>query len=146
MTNKKTRKQHQMSLGREVIVYGIVGIMALLAQDVCYILITKLPFARCNYSYCILIQNYLALIAMFIGNLIGMFISFIGHTNFTFKKKKSYKKFIKFAITSITGLSFNLSATYLLINILKLNSHIGLIPTFLAPIITYLISKFWVFK
>jgi putative flippase GtrA len=133
---------------KEVYIYGLVGMSALAIQDVFYILIMSFhDHIACSNFYCDQVKNHLAVIAMFLGNLSGMFVSYEGHNKFTFKKeKKCYKEFIKFSITSGIGLAFNLISTYFLINILHLDHKFGLIPTFIAPAITYTISKFWVFK
>jgi len=133
---------------KEVFIYGAVGIAALAIQDVFYILIMSFQHhIACSTFYCSQTIDHLAIIAMFLGNLAGMFVSYEGHNRFTFKKeKKCYKEFIKFSITSGIGLSFNLISTYFLINIMHLDHKFGLIPTFIAPAITYTISKFWVFR
>lgn len=132
----------------EIAIYGAVGLTALITQDLCYLLLMSMQkYLICKQNYCIQINKNLAMIAMFIGNMLGMLIAYEGHNKFTFKKnKKTYKEFIKFFITSIIGLSFNLVSTFLLINIMRLNHSVGLIPTLIAPIITFIISKFWVFK
>ena len=133
---------------KEVVIYGLVGLSALAVQDIFYIVTMSMQsHLTCETVYCNIFNSNLAIIAMFIGNLLGMFISYTGHNKFTFKKeKKCYKEFIKFSITSGIGLTFNLLSTYLLINVFHLNHTFGLIPTFIAPVITYSISKFWVFK
>ncbi len=133
---------------KEVYIYGAVGVAALAIQDLFYILIMYFQnHISCSSYYCNKIIEHLAIIAMFLGNMAGMFISYEGHNRFKFKKeKKCYREFIKFSITSGIGLSFNLISTYFLINIMHLAHTFGLIPTLIAPAITYTISKFWVFR
>ncbi len=133
---------------KEVVTYGLVGLSALAVQDIFYIITMSMQsHLTCETGYCNIFNSHLALVAMFIGNLLGLFVSYTGHNKFTFKKeKRCYKEFIKLSITSGIGLVFNLLCTYLLINMFQLNHNFGLIPTFIAPVITYSISKFWVFK
>jgi putative flippase GtrA len=141
-------KTIQYSSVKEIFIYGLVGIAALTIQDICYIAIIQTnKYMTCTFFLCQYFQTHIAVLAMLIGNIFGMFVSYEGHNKFTFKKeKKCYKEFIKFSITSAIGLCFNLISTYFLINIMHLDHQFGLIPTFIAPAITYSISKFWVFK
>lgn len=118
---------------REIIVYGIVGGSAWVSQTICYIILIN--------------SHASALFSMFIGNLSGMLVSYYGHVKFTFKKGKfSHSDFIRFIIASLIGLSINVLGVKIVVEWLNLNPHFGIIPTFLTPLITYLISKFWVFR
>lgn len=118
---------------REILIYGVVGISALIAQDIIFLL---------GPSF-----GVYPTVAMIVGNLVGMFISYYGHSKFTFQKSRySKREFIKFAITSMVGLVINAGSVRIITKVLMLDHTWGLLPTFITPIITFLISKFWAFR
>lgn len=130
--------QHVKRVGRkhirEVVIYGIVGLSALVIQDLIYWVLHK---------YYLIFPS----IAMIIGNIGGMLVAYTGHIKFTFKKHRFSKaEFSKFVITSMIGLCFNVLGVRVLTKIFLLAPKYGLLPTFIAPIITFLISKFWAFR
>lgn len=124
---------HQNQHMREVFIYGMVGISALVVQDIIYYFAPKF--------------GVYPTVAMIIGNFVGMFISYYGHSKFTFQKSSySKREFVKFAITSMIGLIINAGGVRIITKVLMLNHIWGLLPTFITPIVTFLISKFWAFR
>lgn len=119
---------------REVIVYGAVGGFSWVVQTICYVLFVHL--------------HVFPSIAMIIGSTAGMITSYFGHVRFTFQKthKFSHNEFVKFMITSIIGLVFNVLGVRVVTKILHLNPHYAIIPTIFTPALTFLISKFWAFR
>ncbi|MDD3266225.1 MAG: GtrA family protein [Burkholderiales bacterium] len=133
MIRKHVQRIQRNKHMREMFIYGLVGISALIMQDAIFLIGPKF--------------GIYPTIAMIIGNLVGMFISYYGHSKFTFRKSSySKREFIKFAITSIIGLIINASGVRIITKVLMLNHIWGLLPTFITPIITFLISKFWAFR
>ncbi len=138
-TNQSKRMLSKIKLRhiKELSVYGIVGILALIMQIITY-----------SYLLTTELLKYHPIIANIFANTVGMFVSYYGHTRFTFKKTHhfSHTEFIKFIITSLIGLMITSVGIYIIVNILKLNSQLGIVSMFFAPFITFMISKFWVFK
>ncbi len=119
---------------REILVYGLVGLSALATQDIIYWVL----------------HHYFAVypsVAMIIGTGCGMVNAYIGHIKFTFQKHRfSRRDFSKFMITAIIGLCCNVMGVRIITKVLLLSPEWGLLPTFITPLVTFLISKFWVFK
>jgi putative flippase GtrA len=67
----KNRRKHI----REVIVYGMVGVSALVVQDIIYWV--------CHHYF-----GVFPSIAMIIGSAGGMLIAYFGHVKYTFKKHR----------------------------------------------------------
>lgn len=118
----------------EVLTYLFVGGSAWMVQTIVYVLLLKI--------------HVFPSVAMIFGNFAGMFVSYFGHTKYTFKKthKFSHKEFIKFMVTSTIGLGINVSGVRIITKVLMLNPHYAIIPTIFTPAVTFLISKFWAFK
>ena len=128
---KKIKKRHL----QEVVVYGLVGLSALAIQSLIYILLCR--------------GGVTALIATFAGNSCGMLISYFGHTVFTFKKRHTFsrREFVKFIITNFTGLALNSLFAVLLVDVMHTHYSTVLYPqALITPLVTFVISKFWVFK
>lgn len=127
---KKIELRHAV----EAFTYLLVGGSAWVVQTIIYVLLLRI--------------HIFPSVAMIIGTFAGMFVSYFGHTKFTFKKthKFSHTEFIKFAVTSMVGLGINVSGVRIITKILILNPHYGIIPTIFTPAVTFLISKFWAFK
>jgi putative flippase GtrA len=127
---KKIQRRHI----REIVVYGMVGITALVVQDLIY-------WAAHHY------YGVFPSVAMILGNIGGMFIAYVGHIKFTFKKERySKREFVKFVITSGIGLLINVGGVRFITKVLLLSPVWGLAPTLVTPFITFLISKFWAFR
>jgi putative flippase GtrA len=127
---KIIRKKHI----REIILYGIIGILALIVQMGCYTFLCQLKL--------------MPSIASIIGSIAGMVFGYFGHTRYTFQRthKFSHHEFIKYIITGIICLAINTLSVYIITDLLKYSSHAGLLPMFITPFISFLISKFWAFK
>ena len=113
----------------------MVGLSALGTQSIIYILLAH--------------GGVTALLSTFAGNGCGMVVSYFGHTVFTFKKKHKFsrKEFIKFMLTNFTGLALNSLFAVLLVDVMHTHYSTVLYPqAFITPLVTFLISKFWVFK
>ena len=130
-------KQHvikQRKHIREVLVYGAVGIAALVVQDVIYWI--------CH--------RYLGIfpsVAMIFGSIGGMIVAYLGHVKYTFKKHRySKREMAKFLITSMIGMAINVGGVRFITKVLLLSPAWGLAPTFVAPFVTFVISKFWAFR
>ncbi len=119
---------------REVILYVVIGLLALLIQMGFYTIL-------CYF-------NLLPSIASILGSISGMVFGYFGHTKYTFERthRFSHKEFIKYIITGVICLFINSISVYIITNILHYNSYIGLLPMFLTPILSFLIVKFWAFK
>ena len=127
---KKIKRHHI----KQVIIYGIVGVVAFIVQASFYLILCRL--------------HMYPVYATIIGCSAGMLVGYKGHTKYTFEKthKFSHKEFIKYLITSLIGLAINSVGVYVLVTLLKYHSDMGIIPMIIAPVITFLISKFWAFK
>ena len=130
---KIIRKIHRRHV-RQVVVYGVVGVVALLVQMGIYVMLCRV--------------GLFPLYATLIGAVFGMFLAYKGHVKYTFEKdhKFSRPEFIRYMATACFGVIFNSVAVYVLVTILKLHSDFGVIPMILTPGITFIINKFWSFK
>lgn len=133
MIKKHVKEAHRKHI-REIIIYGMVGVTALIIQDSIYLLAPHF--------------GVYPTVAMIIGNFVAMFVAYFGHTKFTFNKQHKFSRheFSKFLITSCIGLLINAGGVRLITKVLMLDHLWGLIPTFISPLVTFLISKFWAFK
>lgn len=126
---KQVKRKHI----REIMIYGFVGIAALIVQDAIYWLAHR--------------NGVFPSVAMIMGNVGGMFVAYFGHIKYTFKKERySKREFVKFFITSAIGLMINVGGVRFITKVLLLTPAWGLLPTFITPFITFLISKFWAFR
>lgn len=127
---KKVRLHHV----RQVAIYGVVGLTALAAQMVAYLLLCDVHVAP--------------LLANVVGNGLGMVLSYHGHTRYTFARNHRFEQaeFMKYCATSLIGLGVSSLGIYIVVHVLKLNSSLGIIPMVLTPGVTFLISKFWAFR
>lgn len=131
---KKIIKKIKIRHIRQVFIYGLVGVVALVTQLFTYLTLCKLKMYP--------------LYANFIGGILGVLVGYKGHTQYTFEKthKFSRREFVKYILTSIIGIFINSISVYLLIDIFKYGSNIGIIPMLLTPGVTFIINKFWAFK
>jgi putative flippase GtrA len=115
--------------------FAIVGAGATLLNSGMFILLVELFRMRP------LISNLLAFSMAF-------FVSYLGHSWWTFKSKQhSQKKLIKFLIVSLFGLLINSGFVWLFMHVYKQSAFIAVLPMiFFTPIIIFVINKFWVFK
>lgn len=133
MIKNHVKKIHRHHI-RELMVYGVVGITALGVQDLIY-------WVAHRY------YGVFPSVSMIMGNIGGMFVAYVGHIKFTFKKERySKREFLKFVITSGIGLLINVGGVRFITKVLLLSPAWGLAPTFVTPFITFLVSKFWAFR
>ena len=119
---------------KQLCIYGVVGICALILQMLIYIVLCQIKIHP--------------LIATIISSFIGMIFAYKGHVKFTFEKAHQFnkKEFIKYTITSIIGMLFNAISVYFLVNIKRCHPDIGIVPMMLTPALTFVVNKFWAFK
>jgi putative flippase GtrA len=131
---KRIIKKIKPSSIREIFVYALVGGGAWGTQTLSFII--GVHFA------------IFPSVSMIIGNFLGMFVSYFGHTIFTFRKshKFSRSEFTKFIVTSAIGFIINVGSVRFIIKVLELEPYYAIIPTVFTPLITFLINKFWAFK
>lgn len=119
---------------RHIFFYGIIGVVALIIQDACYLFFMKTKILYPS-------------VAMMVGSIVAMIFAYFGHNKITFQKDRLSKmEFTKYFLTSFVGLCINVGGVRLITKVLHLDPHFALIPTFITPVITFLISKFWTFK
>ncbi|MCE2705473.1 MAG: GtrA family protein [Proteobacteria bacterium] len=131
---KKIIKKIKVRHIKQVLIYGLVGVAALVTQLVSYLFLCKL--------------NMYPLYANFTGGVLGVLVGYKGHTKYTFERthKFSHQEFIKYIITAIIGILINSLGVYILVNVLKYSSSVAVLPMLATPGITFIINKFWAFK
>ncbi|MFN8770383.1 MAG: GtrA family protein [Neisseriaceae bacterium] len=131
---KKILKRIKRRHIKQLIIYGIVGVVALIVQMILYLVLCRLHL---NPLY-----------ANLIGAGAGMVVAYKGHVRYTFEKNHKFSKseFAKYVITALIGIAFNSTGIYLLVQVLKYHSDIGVIPVMLTPLLTFVINKFWSFR
>ncbi len=79
----------------------------------------------------------------------GLITAYFGHYHYSFKDDGSHKeRFPKFFITALTGFSLHQSGVYVLVNQLGFDYSTQALPILMVcvPMVTFLMSKFWVFR
>lgn len=118
---------------REIIIYIIVGLAAWATQSLLYIVFVDF--------------GLFPSVAMIIATLLAFLVSYTGHVFFTFRVKTFiFKQFIKSLSNALFTILINVIIVRLITKVLLLNPHYAIFPTLLTPGISFLISKFWVFK
>jgi putative flippase GtrA len=119
---------------RQLVVFGAVGVTAAIINLSIY-----LPL--CHFGIPPLLANI-------VGFCCSNVSAYLGHSKFTFKRTHYAKhEFIKYFITSLSGLAINSLFIIVLVHILKFHYSVMIYPTlFFTPILTFLASKFWAFK
>ncbi len=127
---KKVHRRHAI----ELFTYAFVGGSAWLVQTLIY--------------FCAIRVHIFPSVAMILGNFAGKVVAYFGHVRFTFKRshKFSHKEFIKYLVTSIIGLCFNVGCVRIMTKVFMVDPHYAILPTILTPLLTFIISKFWAFK
>ncbi|WP_448786199.1 GtrA family protein [Brucella intermedia] len=117
-------------LENKILRFAVVGCGATITH-----LFVALVLIHAHPAISIFIANALAFLA-------AVFVSYLGHSFFTFQARGS---FLKFASTAIIGLVCNNVVGYVLIwaTEIKMVSIVG--GTLVAPMIVYILSSFWVF-
>lgn len=135
MAALKTTLQSKKHLFGQLFRFGIVGGLATLVNSAVFVLLVdKLKLAP-------LLGNFLAFLA-------ASFVSYFGHSWWTFKHTKhSHEKLMKFLLTSLINLGLNSLFVWILMHLLHQSAYIATLPMiFITPLITFAISKYWVFK
>ena len=127
---KKVHRRHAI----ELFTYAFVGGSAWVVQTLVYYAAIKISIYPS--------------VSMILGNFAGMVVAYFGHVKFTFKRshKFSHKEFIKYVVTSIIGLCFNVLCVRIMTKVFEVDAVYAVLPTLLTPLLTFVISKFWAFK
>jgi len=88
-----------------------------------------------------------ALFANFLGFSVAVFVSYFGHTIFTFQVKKNHSVYLpKFIVVALLGLCVSSLITYVVTSRLGIRFEWAmLLVTFCVPAVTFTASKFWAF-
>ena len=124
-----------IQLMRQLFRFGIVGGLATLLNSVVFvILVDRLHIQP-------LLGNLLAFLSAF-------FVSYFGHSWWTFKNTKhSHEKLAKFLTTSLIGLAINSGFVWVLMHHLHQTAYVATLPMiFITPLLIFFINKFWVFQ
>ena len=79
----------------------------------------------------------------------GLITAYLGHYHYSFKDDGAHhQRFPKFAVTALTGFALHQSGVYWLVNQLQLDYSTRALPILMVsvPVVTFLMSKFWVFR
>lgn len=126
---------HKQLLGL-MIRYGLVGVLASLVHAAISLALHKLLGMDPFWSHA----------TGFFG---GLITAYLGHYHYSFKDDGSHKqRFPKFVITALTGFALHQTGVYILVNHLQLDYSTQALPLLMVsvPVITFLMSKFWVFR
>lgn len=116
--------------------YGIVGVVASAIHFV-------ISYMANEY---LLINPFLAHL---MGFVFGLITAYTGHYYYSFKDNEKHSdRFPKFLITALTGLTLHQGGVYIFVSLFKWNYSNQVLPLLVlsVPIITFLMSKFWVFS
>ena len=116
--------------------YGIVGVIASVIHFVISFLANKE----------LLLNPYMAHL---LGFVFGLLTAYMGHYYYSFKDNEKHSdRFPKFFITALTGLVLHQGGVYVLVTLFNLDYRNQVLPLLVlsVPVITFLMSKFWVFS
>ncbi len=116
--------------------YGLVGIIATVVHSgialIMHELVGLVPFWSHATGFC--------------G---GLITAYLGHYHYSFKDDGAHKnRFPKFVISSLIGFGLHQGGVLLLINYYQLDYTTQALPLLMVsvPALTFLMSKFWVFR
>ncbi len=127
---------------QQLLRFGIIGVIATLIHAILF-----------HTLY--INQLFSSLPANLISFIVAFTVSYLGHLKWTFVikdvPKRTYplfwKTLFRFLPTALLGLTVNITAGWLIIEYLQLSHYYFLgIVVFFTPALTFLISKYWVFK
>jgi len=116
--------------------YGLVGVLASIVHAGISLLIIAMFAMSPFWSHAI-------------GFFGGLITAYLGHYHFSFKDDGSHtKRFPKFAITASTGFALHQTGVYVLVNQMNFDYKYQALPLLMVcvPVVTFLMSKFWVFR
>lgn len=122
-------------MSKQVITFGIVGFAAFSVHFLSVTFWVSMGMAP-------LIANILSFLWAFS-------VSFLGHNYFTFpnKKRKKRKASIKFLTVALIGFAFNEAIYWILLRFFNMQYQAALLIVLLfIPVLTFTLSKLWVFK
>jgi putative flippase GtrA len=123
-----------IKLLRQVFYFGVVGISATLT----------------NYFIAVLAFEYVGLniyTSQFVGYIFAVTVSLFGHSKLTFQTQLTSSVFTRFMVVSLTTLVFSEILLLFIERLLVLSHRISLlIVVIIIPVITFLLSKLWVFR
>ena len=79
----------------------------------------------------------------------GLITAYLGHYHYSFKDDGAHRnRFPKFFITALTGFSLHQGGVWLLVNHFGYDYSTQALPALMlsVPLVTFLLSKFWVFR
>jgi putative flippase GtrA len=119
---------------RELVVFGVVGIIATLTHYIAAI-------------FAIEILGMDPLAANFIAYCTAVGVSFFGHSMLTFRTTMSRDRFIKFVTVSLSALAVSQGLLLLLTYIGFFGHRINMLAVVaVVPVYSYVLNKFWVYK
>ena len=116
--------------------YGIVGVLAVIIHT----------------SMALVALKFLHLTPFFahlVGFCFGLVTAYVGHYFYSFDDDaKHSKRFPKFVITSLIGLTLHQGGVYILVHFMHLDYKTQALPLLMlsVPVVTFLINRFWVFS
>lgn len=128
------RKKLDPELLRQLAVFGAIGVSATLT----------------HYFVALFTHNYLAF-SLYLANLSGyctaVAISYFGHGRLTFRRELNWKVFCRFVLVSLSTLGLSELLLLALETWLQLHHALSLgIVVCTIPVITFILSKLWVFR
>lgn len=119
---------------RELVVFGIVGVLATLVHYVSALLFVE------GVGLAELTANFLAY-CLAVG------VSYFGHAIFTFRAPVSKKGFLKFIVVSLTALALSQALLYTLGRLGWFGFRINMLVVVCSiPVFSFVMNKFWVYR
>lgn len=116
--------------------YGLVGVLASVVHAGISLMLHEW----------LLLKPFWAHAGGFVG---GLLTAYLGHYHYSFKDDGAHKqRFPKFVVTALTGFACHQGGVYVLVNQLQLDYSTLALPILMVtvPVVTFLLSKFWVFR
>ena len=116
--------------------YGIVGVLAVIVHASVSLLVLSWWHIDPFFSH-------------LIGFCFGLVTAYIGHYFYSFDDDERHsKRFPKFVITSLIGLTLHQGGVYILVHFVHLDYKTQALPLLMlsVPVVTFLINRFWVFS
>lgn len=123
-----------LKLLRQLFFFGIVGVSATL---------THYLVALCSHNY----LGFSLYFANVSGYCAAVAISYFGHGKLTFQRQLKWPVFFRFVLVSLTTLGLSEGILWILLTQFTLHHAISLaIVVCTIPVITFILSKIWVFR